>query len=179
MSDIDANLVARCRGGSTEAFGTLVERYERVVFNLALRMVRDRDDAADITQSVFLLAYEKLDSYDPTYRFFSWLYRIAVNQTLNFLGRRRRFDPLDDDAPDVGDSADAACLRSEAADHVRRALASVAIDQRIVLVLRHFLFLSYGEIGAILEIPEKTVKSRLYTARQFLKDALVRQGYAS
>jgi RNA polymerase sigma-70 factor (ECF subfamily) len=178
MSDIDASLVARCREGSTEAFATLVERYERVVFNLALRMVRDRDDAADITQNVFILAYERLDSYDPAYRFFSWLYRIAVNQALNFLHRRRRTEPLDVEAPDGGAAADAECVQNEMSAHIRRALGGLVIEHRVVLVLRHFLLLSYAEIAAILEIPEKTVKSRLYTARQLLKEALVKQGYA-
>ncbi len=178
MSDIDANLVARCREGSTEAFAALVERYERVIYNLALRMVRNRDDAADITQNVFVQAYEKLDTFDPSYRFFSWLYRIAVNQTLNFLGRRRRGEALDEEMPDARAATDAQCVHNEAVAHIQRALAALPSAQRLVLVLRHFLFLSYGEIGRILDIPEKTVKSRLFTARQHLKDALVKQGYA-
>ena len=83
MSD-DATLVADCRRGRPGAFEALLDEYERPVFNLALRMVNNREDARDITQSVFLKAFEHLDSYDGKHRLYSWIYRIAVNQSLNF-----------------------------------------------------------------------------------------------
>jgi len=173
----DAAAVARCRDGDTEAFGELVERYERVVFNLVMRMVRDHDEAGDITQTVFVRAFEKLGTFDPRYRFFSWLYRIAINQSLNHLQGRRRFQEIDSGIGGSLPRPDAEFVQSEMTEHLHRALAALKFDYRIVLILKHFLLLSYREIGEILELPEKTVKSRLFSGRQLLRDQLVRQGY--
>ena len=75
----DEECVRQCLGGDRKAFDALVERHHRTVYNVALRMMRDPDEAADITQSVFVKVYEKLGSFDERYKFFSWLYRIAVN----------------------------------------------------------------------------------------------------
>ena len=173
----DAATVARCLAGSPDAYAELVDRYEKIVYNLIYRMVRDRDEACDITQDVFVRAYERLDSYDPRYKFFSWLYRIAVNRTLNHLHARRRVQPADPELCCQKPRPDAECVQSDMRDHVQRALAAVALDYRIVLILKHFVFLSYREIAQMLDLPEKTVKSRLYSGRQRLKDALLQQGW--
>jgi RNA polymerase sigma-70 factor (ECF subfamily) len=85
----DKELVRRCLKGEKEAFGTILDRYEKPIYNLVLRMVNDRDDAADLTQTIFVKAYEKLDTYDERFKFFSWLYKIAVNTALNFISHRR------------------------------------------------------------------------------------------
>ena len=81
--DPDAELVARCLRGEVEAFEPLVLRYQRVLFNVAWRMLGDREDARDVVQGAFVKAWEKLASFDPRYRFFSWMYRIVVNESLN------------------------------------------------------------------------------------------------
>jgi RNA polymerase sigma-70 factor, ECF subfamily len=176
--DLDADAVRRCREGDAEAFGELVERYERVVFGLVQRMVRERDEAAEITQVVFVRAFEKLGTFDPRYRFFSWLYRIAINQALNHRQSRRRFTELDSGLRSAGPGADAACVQAEMTAHLHRALEALTDDYRVVVILRHFVLLSYREIGEVLGLPEKTVKSRLYSGRQLLRDQLVRQGWA-
>ncbi|MGA3244717.1 MAG: sigma factor, partial [Bacteroidota bacterium] len=75
----DKDLVKRCLSGDQKAFEILLERYQKPVFNIALRVLSNTDDAADVTQATFVKAYEKLNSYDNRYKFFSWLYRIAVN----------------------------------------------------------------------------------------------------
>ena len=91
----DAELVNRCLSGDQLAFEPLVTRYQKVLFNVALRMVGNYEDARDIAQTAFVKAFEKLDTYDPRYRFFSWIYRIMMNESLNYLQRRKFHEPLD------------------------------------------------------------------------------------
>jgi RNA polymerase sigma-70 factor (ECF subfamily) len=167
----DAELVARCLQGDPEAFEPVVARYQRVLFNVAYRMVNDREDARDIAQTAFVKAYEKLHTYDPRYRFFSWIYRIAVNECLNFLERRRAQQPLGADLVDPAAPHDEVQAR-ELSERVQSALMKLSPDYRQVLVLRHFVELSYDEMSGLLAIPVKTVKSRLYTARQRMGEML-------
>ncbi len=169
----DSDLVRRCLGGDPEAFRPLVEKYQRVLYNVAYRMVHDREDARDLAQGAFVKAYEKLGSYDPAYQFFSWIYRILVNDTLNFLKRNRPYQSLEPawDAAAPGGPREELETR-ELSRTVRAALMSLSVDYREVVVLRHFAELSYGEMSVALAIPEKTVKSRLYTARQRLAEIL-------
>lgn len=169
----DADLVRRCLRGDAEAFRPLVTRYQRVLYNVAYRMVHDREDARDLAQGAFVKAYEKLGTYDPSYQFFSWIYRILVNDTLNFLKRNRpcQVPGPDWDAAAPGGPAEDLDVR-ERSRAVRDALMALPVDSREVVVLRHFAELSYAEMSVALAIPEKTVKSRLYTARQKLAEIL-------
>jgi RNA polymerase sigma-70 factor (ECF subfamily) len=167
--------VARCLEGDDQAFGSLVERYERVLYNLALRMLGDVEDASDATQTAFLKAWANLSRFNPRYRFFSWIYRITINQCLNQLERRRRLEPLDPESTLASREDTAARVRArEASDQVQEALLRLTPEHREVVILRHFLEMSYTEISGTLEIPEKTVKSRLYEARQRLCELLPR-----
>lgn len=169
----DAELVRRCLSGDAEAFRPLVEKYQGVLFNVAYRMVHDREDARDLAQGAFVKAYEKLGSYDPAFQFFSWIYRILVNDTLNLLKRKRPDRPLDDALDTASPGGPHEELESrEVRRGVREALMALPVDYREVVVLRHFADLSYGEMAMALAIPEKTVKSRLYTARQRLAEIL-------
>lgn len=160
----DADLVARCLGGDVEAFEPLVRRYERVLFTVAIRMLGDREDARDVTQEAFLKAYQKLGTFDPSYRFFSWMYRIVLNESLNARSRRRKTGPLESE-PAAPGRLDDGIREREQRDRLQAALARLAATDREVLVLRHFAELSYADIGAALGIAEKTVKSRLHEAR--------------
>jgi RNA polymerase sigma-70 factor (ECF subfamily) len=167
----DRALVKRCLEGRGDAFGGLVDRYHRPLFNVALRMLNNVQDAEDVTQAVFLNVYLRLRTYNPRYRFFSWIYRITVNESLNTLKRRKRTESLDQ-AHDVrapGAGPDGA---AEARDRVEKALMCLSPDDRVVVVLKHFVSFSYQEIANVLEIPVRTVKSRLFTARERLRDAL-------
>lgn len=168
----DTKLIERCINGDRKAFETLLVQYEKPVFNAAYRMLNSRDDARDVTQTVFLKVFENFDHYDPSRRFFSWIYRITLNESINWLGRSRRLEPLRHEAVDDGKSPEQEVESANVSESVQAALMSIKADYRTVIVLKHFLGCSYVEISEILEIPEKKVKSRLYSARQLLKDAL-------
>jgi len=170
------DLLVRCLDGDGGAFGELIDRYQRVLFNVSLRMVGNREDARDITQTVFLKAYENLGSFDRKHRFFSWVYRITINESLNHLGRNRRLEPLDESLPSRECGPDEECDRHQLRDSIQAALSELSPDYRQVIVLRHFAQLSYQEMSGVLEVPEKTVKSRLYTARQLLGDMFSKHG---
>jgi RNA polymerase sigma factor (sigma-70 family) len=91
----DKELVRRCVQGQVQAFEPLVERYHKVLFSVALRMVNDYEDARDLTQTTFLKAFQNLHTYDPKHKFFSWIYRILVNESLNLIKRRKPREELD------------------------------------------------------------------------------------
>jgi RNA polymerase sigma-70 factor, ECF subfamily len=167
----DTELVARCLQGEADAFEPLVERYQKALFNAAWRVLGDREDARDVVQAAFVKAWEKLGTFDPRYRFFSWMYRIVVNESLNARERRRGAVPLSAGLATAGGPEDA--LRSrERADALQSALLRLSTEDRRVIALRHFAELSYAEIGEALELNEKTVKSRLHEARRRLGRAL-------
>ena len=174
-NDVDQALVERCRKGDREAFTELVVRYQRPIYNAAFWILRSADDASDIAQAVFLKVAENLDEFDSQRRFFSWIYRIAVNESLNLLRRNGHEEWLDDeiDLP-AAESANPETRAGEAerSRHIQRALMSLSSNDRTVLTLRHFSECSYQEIAGILDIDEKTVKSRLFEARHRLRQAL-------
>ena len=168
----DRALVRGYLDGQTDAASSLVDRYQKRLFNVALRMTNNTQDAEDVTQTVFLNAFLKMRSYDPQFRFFSWIYRMAVNESLNVLRRRKQMVTLED-FPALDGETDQAV---EAQDQVGKALMGLKPDDRAVLVLKHFVFFSYEEIADVLEVPVKTVKSRLFTARERLRLALGEPG---
>ena len=168
----DTQLIERCRSGDRQAFEALLVEYEKPVFNAAYRMLNSRDDAQDITQTVFLKVFENIDQFDPSRRFFSWIYRITLNESINWLGKSKRLEPLTREAAFEGKGPEQEVESANVSSNVQAALMTIKSDYRSVVVLKHFLGCSYAEISHVLDIPEKKVKSRLYTARQQLKDAL-------
>lgn len=174
--DGDAALIRDCRNGDRQALGSLVRRYERPVYNAAYRMLGNADEAADVAQTTFLKAFEKLDRYNPKYRFFSWIYRIAVNESIDRLNGRSRLRELDDSPASNDPGPEDIEGHRQMSRQLQSSLMALTEDQRAVIMLRHFVEISYREIGDILQIPEKTVKSRLFTARQRLKEMLEHEG---
>jgi len=165
--DEDVKWVARCLRGDSKAFEPLVTRHQRVLFSVALRLVGNYEDARDATQNAFIRAYERLETFDPERKFFSWIYRITVNECLNLRRGRRLHETLDgtiEAAPPRRDTVEAA----ELSERVRAAIIELTQEQREVVVLKYFAEMSYEEISHALDLPEKTVKSRLFTARQRL-----------
>jgi RNA polymerase sigma-70 factor (ECF subfamily) len=167
----DEELVVRCRGGDASVFRVLFARYERPLYNVAYRVLGNTDDARDVTQVAFMEAARGLDAYDRRHRFFSWIYRIALNAALNALRQRRRNHPPGADGVDPHDPESRA-LESELSRRLQGALMQLSVEHRGVITLRHFSGCSYREIAQILELDEKTVKSRLFEARQRLRLAL-------
>lgn len=177
ISGDEAGLVQRCLEGDSEAFRPLVERYQDVLFRVALRMLGDPEDARDCAQNAFMKAYTNLASYNVRFRFFSWLYRILLNDCLNVLRARRPTEAIDPllEAPD---SPFERARSRETRDRVQAAILQLSPEHREVIVLRHLADLTYAEIADTTGLPEKTVKSRLFSARQRLADLLLATGAA-
>jgi len=172
----DIKLMERCRKGDRQAFEVLLVKYEKPVFNAAYRMLNSPDDARDVTQTVFLKVFEHLDQYDPRYRFFSWIYRITLNESINWLKKSNRLDVLDGDTPDARGGPEQEAGNAQLSEGMQAALMTISPDYRAVVVLKHLLGCSYQEIGEVLEISENKVKSRLYTARKLLQETLIERG---
>lgn len=176
-TDDDAVCVQRCLAGDPSAFEPLVQRYHRPLFNLAARLLGNREEALDSTQNAFVKAYEHLGTFDPGQRFFSWIYQIVRNECMNVLRTRRPSAPLPDDLVASGSPGDG-IDRQHRQGVVQAALSQLTAEQREVVLLRHFTELSYEDIASSTGVPVKTVKSRLYSARQRLATLLVDEKFS-
>lgn len=172
----DHALITRCRRGDRQALGELIKEYERPIYNAAYRILGNMDDAADVTQTVFMKAFERLDQYNPEYKFFSWIYRIAVNESINLHHRNRNLQSLEDEDIAGVSNPEEDVDANKLSRIIQAGLMELQDDYRTVVVLRHFSDMSYRDISVVLRIPEKTVKSRLYSARQLMKARLAEQG---
>jgi len=175
--NVDAARVRECLAGDPQAFAALVEQYEKPVYNVALRMLRNSEDARDIAQSVFMKAFQNLSNYDPQYKFYSWIYRMAINESLNILRvRGRNAGPVDERLAEDSSGPSELLAEDQTREAVLEAVGRLKPEHRAVIVLRYFVDRDYEDMGEILGIDAKTVKSRLYTARQLLKDQLSSRG---
>ena len=167
-----------CRGGDARAFRTLVERHHRGLYALAYRMVGDRSEADDLVQESFARAYRNLHEYDETYRFSTWIYRIALNICRDFLKsprRRERPGPFEAALEAHGESelaADAQLVRADTITRVRNAVAQLPPAYREVIVLKDLQELSYEEMHAITGDPVTALKIRVVRARARLRTLL-------
>lgn len=173
----DLALIERCLSGDVNAFAGLIERYQKPVYNAAYRMLNDAGNAEEVTQIVFVKAFEKLKSYNANYKFFSWVYKMTINETLNFIKRENRFAHLDSAAPAGEPASEESLGRFETKEQIDLALMVLEPSHRAIVVLKHFHGLSYKEIGYIMDLPENTIKSRLYESRQQMRRVLFKQGY--
>lgn len=171
-------LVRACLSGNAAAYQVLVGRYTRPLFNAAYRITASADLAAEATQAAFVKAWENLDRFDFRHRFFSWLYRIALNEALDLAGRGRREAALPENGLPSGDDPERDCAAAESRDHLHRALAELEPPERALVALRHLQGLSYTELSEVFGIPERTIKSRLFSARKKLRRILLDRGWA-
>ncbi len=180
----DPELVRLALAQDAEAFGVLVERYRVRLYRFIERYTYDAEDARDVTQEVFLKVHAALDSYDPKYKFSTWLFRIAGNAAIDHL-RRRKVRPLPLELP-LGEDGESRVaeprenrpdpLEDLTRSRLREALAA-AIDRlpddyRELISLRHYGEMPYEEIAEMKGMPLGTVKNKLFRARQALRDLL-------
>ena len=168
----DQALIERCREGDRRALEELVRAYEKPVYNAAFRILGNPDDAADAMQTAFLKAFENLHRYNPKYKFFSWIYRIAINESINLTKRNRNHSPFEENETAGRENPEKELQAGDLSREIQAGLMKLSENYRTVVVLRHFTECSYRQISEILEIPEKTVKSRLYSARQLMKEQM-------
>ena len=179
----DRQLVKASQQGDQDAFALLVQRHQRFVFNLSLRMVQDYEDASEVTQEAFLAAWQGLPSFRGEARFATWLYRIAYHCCLRQLERRQRERDLqaiieaeqtreemhrEQRAQDILEQRDRQTMVREQMEHL-------PTKYRSVLILRHLQEMTYEEMADILSVPIGTIKTHLFRARHLLKERLLAQ----
>ena len=184
----DADVARLAQQGREAAFRELVRRYERPVFSLVFRMVRDSATAEDLAQDTFIKVLNHVDKYRPEFKFSSWLFKIANNVAIDHL-RRRQLDTISmDGSPnaataadveptsfDIADKSESALNKMQAkelASAIERAIGSLRPEYRSCIMLRHVEGRSYEEIAATLDLPLGTVKTYIHRARHQLREAL-------
>lgn len=183
----EQELVHSARKGDSMAFGELMQAHQDKIYTLCYRMTGNAEDAADLTQEVFLSAWRSLSRFQEQSSFGTWIYRMATNASIDFLRREKRRQVLsmtmEEDSeerqaqvPDERYSPHRLLEQKEARQAVADALAALSPEHRQVLVLREMEGLSYQEIGQLLDLEEGTVKSRIARARLALRDFLIKSG---
>jgi RNA polymerase sigma-70 factor, ECF subfamily len=180
----DLKLIADCLKGDTAAFGELVSRHQDRLYNTVLRLLDNSEDARDVVQEAFLHAYQSLHSFKGDARFFTWLYRIAVNTAIT-LKRKRKLvlrlqptgdgggiDPLD---PNEANRPGRALEMAEQEKWVHEGLARLSTEHRAVLVLKDMDGMKYEEMAEVLQVPIGTIRSRLHRARLELREILLNE----
>lgn len=185
MDQNERLLISKAKAGDVEAFEQLIEAYQKKVYNLALRMTGNQDDAADLAQEAFIRVFRSISGFKEQSSFSTWVYRITTNVCLDEIRKRknRKVISIDEEIHmDEGEIKrqviseeplpDELAEREELRSIVNAAINSLPEDQRIVLTLRDLNSLSYDEIAKILDCPGGTVKSRINRARQALRNVL-------
>jgi RNA polymerase sigma-70 factor, ECF subfamily len=176
----ETELIRRAKLGDSQAFGVLVERYQRRVVGVALAVVHNQEDAVELAQETFVRAFENLNSFESRSSFSTWLYRIAANLAIDFRRREGRHIVLRGEEAETeisrlpsqhGDSFHETA-RGELNQRINRALQRLTPEHRAVILLREVEGLSYDEISDVLQVPRGTVMSRLYYARNHLRTIL-------
>jgi RNA polymerase sigma-70 factor, ECF subfamily len=176
----EAELIERSRKGDSEAFGVLVERYQRRVVGVAMAVVHNQDDAIELSQETFVRAYENLSKFESRSSFSTWLYRIAANLAIDFWRREGRHVVLhgEDAETEIGKMPTTTgdsfkeVSRLELSARLKQALEELTPEHRAVILLREVEGMSYDEISDVLQCPRGTVMSRLHYARTHLRTIL-------
>jgi RNA polymerase sigma-70 factor, ECF subfamily len=178
----DLVLISECLGGNPSAFGVLVRRYQDRLFNTVFRMVGNADDAQDVVQEAFLSAYQSLDGFKGDSQFFTWLYRIAVNNAISYKRKQRLSLSLNRgkngeqgiELPDHSEMSrpDYALEMAEQERRIQHALNRLSVEHRAVLILKDMEGQKYESMAEILQVPIGTIRSRLHRARLELRELL-------
>ena len=185
--DEDAAWVLKAQRGDLDAFESLVEKYKKKAFNLAFKMLQDREDASDAAQDAFLKVYRSLSRFKGDAKFSTWLYRIVTNVCLDYIRRRKKVieisldkqlemsdGKLDFELPDEAINIEEEAEKTEFHQLVLDAVDNLPETHRLVIMMRDFQNMSYSEIAELLSCPEGTVKSRINRARRFLRGDLLK-----
>lgn len=180
----DYELVDEAIKGDQNAFTQLSNRYRSQIYSLLLKMVRNKEEAEDLAQEAFLKAFNAISTFNKEYAFSTWLYKIAINNCIDFL-RKKKFKtksidrPIETksgeikyDLPDSSYNPERRILRKEMSAMIQHAIKALPEKYKTVIVLRHIQSKSYEEIAAILDVPLGTVKARIFRAREMLKRSL-------
>jgi RNA polymerase sigma-70 factor, ECF subfamily len=183
----DKILVARCKEGDRRAFQTIVSKYERRVYGIVIGMIRDKEEAWDLTQDVFVKIYRYLGTFEGNSALYTWIYRITVNSCLDYLRKKRIYKVEYDDSrgqkasvevlfPLTGQASSGTpqkrLLREELMEKVNEALGQLSPKHKQMIILREVEGLAYQEIADVLEISIGTVMSRLFHARKHMQRIL-------
>ncbi|MBN1352483.1 sigma-70 family RNA polymerase sigma factor [candidate division KSB1 bacterium] len=180
----DSDLIKQALGGDQNAYAAILDKYKGPISSLIYRMVKNREETEDLVQEAFIKAFNSLASFNEQYAFSTWLYKIAVNNCIDFFRKKRlRLYSLDKpmeskdgevqrEFPDTTFAADKLVLSKERSTLIQEAIDSLPEKYRISIVLRHNEERSYEEIAEIMQIPLGTVKARIFRAREMLKKEL-------
>ncbi len=182
----DFHLVVKAREGSQKAYADLMHRYKDSIYFMVLKMVNNKEDANDLTVETFAKAFEKLDKYQPEYAFSTWLFRVATNNCIDFI-RKKKLNTMsihgmmDDDGEDktLQIKADVlnpeeSSIKKQQTEELKLLIENLPIRYRDLITLRYFDELSYEEIAQQLDLPLGTVKAQLFRARYLLGNILNR-----
>ena len=188
MTDLkERDLIRRAKQGDMLAFEELILNHEKIVYNVALRMMNHSEDARDISQEVFLKAYRNLANFDERSAFSTWLYRITHNTCIDEMRKRKgkqsysleeelenEDGSMQRQIADEGDTPEESLLREEQKSEILQALDTLSEEHKAAIILRDVKGLSYEEISEILELSLGTVKSRISRARNQLKTEILK-----
>lgn len=173
MKEQEQFIIESILAGQIDQYKILVGKYQNPVFRLILKIVGNYDDAKDLTQDVFVKAFESIKQYKPQFKFFSWIYRIAINEALLFVKRKRNFRQIESVIDPAYHLPDQTLDYESREKLLNNAINELAESYKSVILLKYYSDLSYTEIAETLSIPEKTVKSRLFDSRKMLRGKLL------
>jgi RNA polymerase sigma-70 factor (ECF subfamily) len=172
----DNELVLEVVNGSVSSFEELIERYQKTIFHMVLRMIGDVENAKDLTQDIFVKAFEKMGTFNFKYKFFSWFYRLAINETISWLRKNPKLAGLNEamayPAPENTTEND-----DQKIQLLQQGLLQLPEEYRSLLLLKYYCGLSYEEMAETSDISLKKVRSRLFIAREQLRKILVLKGF--
>lgn len=172
-------IIRKCLDGNTDSYAVLVDRYKKMVYNVAFRMTGDGDRAEDLAQESFIAAYEGLGQFRFGAKFSSWLYSIVLNRCRDHLRKARETVSTDDIAsvrPDPAPSPERTAAEHQSRDALQRALDTLPAEYREVLILKHIQELDYQEISAITGMGVSALKVRAHRGREMLREVLEEAG---
>lgn len=184
MKIANSELIKKAIEGDESAYRSLLENYRGAIFNLLYKMVRNKEETEDLVQEAFMKAFSALPSFNEEYAFSTWLYKIAINNCIDHMRKKRlktysinkpvqsKDGELGREFPDTSMSPDKSILTKERSSLIEAAIAELPENYKVAIILRHTEEKSYEEISQILNIPLGTVKARIFRAREMLKKKL-------